>query len=393
MPRRSPGLGSIYQLENGRWAGAMIITQSDGTRRRVYRKARTKTEVQCALDDVRRQAEQGALAKSAPLTLSAWCDRWLDELLPGTVRETTLRMYRTRLGRWRGPLGETRLDRLTPAAIQRALSQMLTEVSPAYARGCLVALIACLAAARRLGVLHTDPCAGVIPPRAPKAERAWLRQPEVDHLLAVAAAAQPDLVLLWTLAVTAGLRRGELAGLRWQDVDLREGVIAVRQQRVEASGQARFSELKAKGSRRSVPLIPRALAALTAQHARTGGGDLVFARADGTGWPVHLLDVRWRTLKALAGYPAVRLHDLRHTAASLMLAAGVPLVVVSRVLGHASIAITADLYGHLDVAATRAALAPFGASFEADAARDAAPVEPAAQKGTKSGAVRGKTRA
>ncbi len=69
--RRSPGLGSIYELPNGRWAGAIIVTEQDGTRRRVYRKARTKTEVQRALDEVRREADKGSLSKSQPLTFNA----------------------------------------------------------------------------------------------------------------------------------------------------------------------------------------------------------------------------------------------------------------------------------------------------------------------------------
>ncbi len=150
------------------------------------------------------------------------------------------------------------------------------------------------------------------------------------------------------------------------------------------SGPARFAELKAKGSQRSIPLIPRAVAALRRQREQMpADAELVFTRPDGDGWSVMRLDARWRALRTRAGRPDLRLHDLRHTAASLMLAAGVPLFVVSRVLGHASIQITADLYGHLEVAAARSALAPFGAFLDGDAAHDAARAPEPAQRRAK----------
>jgi integrase len=166
------------------------------------------------------------------------------------------------------------------------------------------------------------------------------------------------LAALWMLAASTGMRRGEMLGLRWVDVDLDRGRVAVRQTLVIAGRQVVISEPKTSRSRRSIALDPRSVAALrswraaqAAERLAWGAGwtdsGLVFTREDGT--PIHpewLSDAfEWRI--KTAGLPRIRLHDLRHTHASLGLAAGVPIKVMSERLGHTSSSFTADAYQHV----------------------------------------------
>jgi integrase len=177
--------------------------------------------------------------------------------------------------------------------------------------------------------------------------RAFLEHVEGDRLAAV-----------WMVAASTGMRRGEVLGLRWADVDLDLARVAVRQTLVLAGRQVVTSEPKTSRGRRSIALDPRTVAALKAWRAaqkaeRLAWGPswtdtgLVFTREDGT--PIHpewLSDAfEWRV--RTAGLPRIRLHDLRHTHASLGLAAGVPVKVMSERLGHATSSFTADVYQHV----------------------------------------------
>jgi integrase len=177
--------------------------------------------------------------------------------------------------------------------------------------------------------------------------RAFLEHVEGERLYAV-----------WMLAASTGMRRGEVLGLRWRDVDLDRARVSVRQTLVLAGRQVVTSEPKTSRGRRSIALDPRTVSALRAWRRaqaaeRLAWGSawadsgLVFTREDGT--PIHpewLSDAfEWRV--KVAGLPRIRFHDLRHTHASLGLAAGIPVKVMSERLGHTSSSFTADAYQHV----------------------------------------------
>jgi integrase len=159
---------------------------------------------------------------------------------------------------------------------------------------------------------------------------------------------------LWVLLLTTGMRRGELAGLRWCDVDLDAGVLSVVRTRVSVAYTVSESDPKTRSSRRSVTLDARVVAVLRTHRRRqleerlrwgeawTDTG-YVFTREDG--WPIHpeRISVLFARLVEIAGVPKIRLHDLRHTSASLALASGVHPKVVGERLGHSSISVTLDL--------------------------------------------------
>ncbi|MBQ0894027.1 site-specific integrase [Micromonospora sp. U56] len=163
----------------------------------------------------------------------------------------------------------------------------------------------------------------------------------------------------WLIGIALGLRQGEVLGLRWDDVDLTAGTLRVRRQlqRDPETGSLAFVETKTARSRRTLPLPPTVLAALRRHHERQtaerlnanswADTGLVFATSVGT--PIHPRnDYRsFREIIRQAGLRQVRLHDLRHTAASVLLAQGVPARVVMEILGHSQISVTLNIYAHV----------------------------------------------
>ena len=173
----------------------------------------------------------------------------------------------------------------------------------------------------------------------------------------LAFATDDRLAALWRLAATTGIRRGELAGLRWRDVDLDRGRVTVVQQRAKGGGTVSMGPTKTRRSRRLVAIDAVTVAALRAhrkaqleERLLLGRGyhdeDIVFCRIDGQAFHPDRLSQQFKTLVGAAGLPWITLHGLRHTHATLMLQAGVHPKVVQERLGHASIAITLDTYSH-----------------------------------------------
>jgi integrase len=184
--------------------------------------------------------------------------------------------------------------------------------------------------------------------------RSWT----ADELRAfLAASAQHPLFPLYRLAASTGMRRGEILGLRWKDVDLERRRLTVRQQLSRQGEAVSFGQPKTKAGRRSIALDPATINVLRAlREARKvivgqfGAAyqphDLVFARADGSPHDPDSVSHTFDRLVRAAGLPAIRLHDLRHTHATLALQAGVHPKVVQERLGHSSISVTLDLYSH-----------------------------------------------
>jgi integrase len=221
----------------------------------------------------------------------------------------------------------------------------------------------------------------VVMPKVVKGERpTWSAAQAVTFLDHVA---DDPLGPLFEVLVGCGLRRGEGLALRWSDVDLDARVLYVRRTLSDVNGRLVFSEPKTRASAAGVGLPSRVVAALRVQQMRQDleraewgsayqDGDLVFAREDGSPIRPEHVTKRFGPLCAAAGVPKIRIHDLRHTAATLMIGSGVPLPVVSKVLRHSQLSITADLYGHLTPEIAMSAADVFGTALDAAAAERAA---------------------
>jgi integrase len=206
------------------------------------------------------------------------------------------------------------------------------------------------------GLIPRNAASAVKPPKLTKKEISSLSPEQAGAFLDTARGDRFEA--LYVLAITAGLREGELLGLKWADVDLESGTLSVRRTLSEARS-GRFFEPPKNGKGRSIRLTARALDALTRHKAtqneerlRLGtlwdDNDLVFASRKGT--PMNAKNLTARSFKPLlmsAGLPDIRLHDLRHTCATLLLSKGVHPKLVQELLGHATISITLDTYSHV----------------------------------------------
>ena len=179
-----------------------------------------------------------------------------------------------------------------------------------------------------------------------------------DARLFLSAASDDRLYALWVLVLATGLRRGEIAGLRWEDIDFDGGVLAVRRSRTSVAYRVHEGEPKTRSGRRTVSLDARVCAVLTSHRRRQleerlawgaawENSGYVFTAEDGQPLHPERIKVMFDKLVASAELPRIRFHDLRHTSATLALSAGIHPKVVSERLGHSNIAITLDLYSHV----------------------------------------------
>jgi integrase len=255
-------------------------------------------------------------------------------------------------------IGGRRLQSLTPAMLNRLYGELGEHLAPRTVRGVHTVLRQALADAVAWQRLPRNPADHAKPPSIASVgempPRTWSARQLDDFLAHVR---DDRLSAAWRVLAMTGLRRGELLGLHWDAVDLDTGRLAITQTLIEGKGAPRFSEPKTKRGRRSVALDPGTVDALREHRERQlderldwgpayQDHELVFCREDGTPiWP--------RTFSRFfdhhvhdAELPKIRLHDLRHTHATLALHAGVHPKVVSERLGHSTVAITLDIYSH-----------------------------------------------
>jgi integrase len=250
------------------------------------------------------------------------------------------------------------LARLTPQQVQSLYAQKLDEgLSSSTVHHIRAQLHRALGAAVRLGLVARNVCDVIDPPRMHHHEMATL-SPEQARALLVAAA-NDRFEALYVLALSTGMRQGELLALKWRDVDLEGARLHVRTTRQYTAEGYQFTEPKTAHSRRLIALPETAVAALRQHRSRQAeerqrlgpaweDRDLVFPNSIGR--PMdgkHLLRREFRPLLKRGGLPAIRFHDLRHTAATLLLGSGVNPKIVSEMLGHSHISITLSLYSHV----------------------------------------------
>jgi integrase len=352
MARRGSGEGSIFQRKDGLWQASLELGKGpNGKRQRKTLYGNTKRQVLAKLG-VEQEALRKGLSTSGPeMTVGAWLDKWLDSLEPTGLKASTVRNYRDVVNFYVRPqVGYIRLGRLTPEDVEKMV-RALAEAgrSTNTQRIARTVLRRSLNQALRRGYVSRNVVSLTDPPAVKVNERPVLTAGQVRLLLATL---HDDwLLALYTVTVHTGIRQGEALALRWCDVDLASATVTVAGT-LDRSLKRR-TEPKTEKSKRTLALTPQAVEALKAQRDRqtflgTQGSDgLVFTSSKGT--PLFDTTVRrhWKVTAAKLGLPEMHWHDLRHSAATIMLAQGVPIEVVSRVLGHASIRITADVYGHV----------------------------------------------
>jgi integrase len=397
MPARKPNKrSSIYLGKDGWWHGWVTVgIKDDGSPDRRHRKARTEAVVTRKVRELERTRDSGHVPGAGrPVTVGQWMETWLTTIASRRIRRSTLETtYAPKVRNRIVPgLGKHRLDRLTPEHIERFYTRLEAEgLAPATVLQIHRILSRALKVAMQRGYVARNVATLVDAPSASHDEIEPLTLDEALRILRLTATRRNGA--RWSVALALGLRQGEALGLQWQHVDLDAGTLTVRWQLQRlpwrhgcadpdacgkdrhrddcppgctrharscpqrTGGGLRLTELKSDKSRRTIALPRQLVAALKAHRAAqlyermTAGpvwhdGDFVWCQPNGRPIGNHADWDEWRTLLKAAGIRQVRVHDARHTAATLLLAQGVDQRVVMEILGHSQISMTSK-YAHV----------------------------------------------
>ena len=356
--KRGNGEGSITRRKDGLYMARYTIETAMGTERKTLY-AKTRKEVSDKLTDALAQVKKGITADADALTAGTFIERWLEDSVRGSVRQSTYQRDEYLCRKHLVPaLGKKKLKTLNPADVQRFYRDKLDSgLSSATVHKLHVVLHKALKQAVRWGLAPRNVVDDV---DAPKIHKEEVRPLTHEHARKLLETARGDkLEAFYVVAVQSGLRQGELLALRWEDVDLEARTLQVRRTLSRNGGKLAVGPTKTAKGRRTVKLTQDAMEALQGHLKRQlaeidKAGEkwqengLVFCTGKGT--LINPTNLRRRSLAPLlqrAGLPPMTFHQLRHTAATILLLKNVNPKVVSELLGHATIAITLDTYSHV----------------------------------------------
>ena len=353
MLRRGNNEGSIRQRADGKWEGAVRLQG-----RRYWVRATTQAEARRGIADLRRRHQTGDLVPPSKTTVAQHLDAWLEVAGPDLRPKTRLDYdYVIRLF-LRPAFGDVRLQRLTAPTVARQFADWHTSnrASGKTLLNVFRVLHRALVVARQWGLVATNPLDAVEPPRASRPPITVWSQDEATRFLATLDGSTWESPLFVTLLAT-GCRLGEALAARWEDVDRATGALEIRRNVVTIRGQYVEGEPKTHAGTRVVQLPTFAIDVLKAwrtvqleqrlaQGAAWADTGRIVTRPDGSTPPHYIATRAFRTHQSAATASKMRIHDLRHLHASLLLASGLPLPAVSARLGHASAAVTASIYSH-----------------------------------------------
>jgi len=369
--RRGNSEGSNpVQRADGRWQVHIRHTDEDGSSRRHTVYGNSAKEARDKAAEVRARLRTNLPAKDRRITLGEFTAEWIDSSLEASDRKATTKTLYDTMARTHiigAKIGTKPLDKLRPSHIDAWTVELKGRgLAESSIRTAYTVLRAVLDTAVRDKAIGQNQAHAVRRPKVTGKEAAYLTPDQVRSLLVAAEGSR--YAPLFALLVNSGLRRGEALALHWSDIDFDARLLRVRGTLARVDGELVVTETKTAKSRRVVPLSPTAERLLrdvrtrqVAERLRAGSmwqpSPYVFTTELGEPCdPRNAL----RALKAAAKRATlpstVGLHTLRHSAASVMLSAGVPLKVVSEVFGHASVAITGDVYGHVSPDVSREAL-------------------------------------
>ncbi|MEK2492400.1 site-specific integrase [Kitasatospora purpeofusca] len=366
MARKNPnGAGSIWQRKDGRYEGRVYVPQPDGTRKRKTVYGDTWEECDAKRQELVRRDRAGIPTPTRSQKLSEWLPYWLEEFVRPHRKKTTYAKYETHVRLYLIPnLGTRRLESVNAADVRKLLTAVSRKASAATAKESHRVLRTALTAAHREELVSRN-VATLVP--APRVEVREMKTWTLDQTVSFLEAARPDpLYTAFVLAVTLGLRRGEVLGLRWTDIDLGRRTLTVRNQLQRVQKELYADSTKNRRTR-AIPLPAMCIAPLRwrriqqAEQRTAAGADwqesgYVFTTRTGRPVEPRNLSRSFERISAGAELPRIRLHDARHGCATILFAAGVAPRVVMEILGHSQIAVTMNVYTHVSEDTRRAAL-------------------------------------
>ena len=356
--RRANGEGSIRKRKDGRWEGRYTAGRDPVTGKVIYKNVLGKTQAEV------KEKLKAAIEKSSTLdikaehyTVSQWLDTWMENYAKLQVRASSHKTYQGFIENHINPtLGDLSLEKLTAMDLQKLYKHLLesgrvecTEarnkpkgLSVSTARNINQMISSALNCAVEQRLISANPTKGCVLPKPERKEMKILPPESLDTFFEEAR--RSGVFELYYIDLATGLRRGELLGLKWSDVDLEKGIIYVRRQILRQNGEVVEAPLKTKNSYRSIAIGADAIKVLKGMEQRD---EYVFPSPYGGPMsPDSVLHMLQRVLKR-AGLERIRFHDLRHTFSVLALQNGVDVKTLSAMLGHYSAGFTLDTYAHV----------------------------------------------
>jgi integrase len=352
---RKNGEGTLFQRKDGRWQASFI--PENGKRKYIY--AKTQAEVLDKLHKAQQEDKQGVLATGPKQAFGEYINQWLEHVHKPTIRVSSYVTYRSLIRNHIIPgLGRIAIQKLTPQRIQAFYSTLQEKgLAPQSISSIHAILLSSLDNAVRWNLVSRNVVSLVSSPHVERHEAKILNTKEAMQLLETVKGNRMYGIIL--IAVTTGLRRGEILSLHWNDINLQDGTLYVHRTVNRFTGYGFVeNDSKTKSSRRKIALPKVVVDALVEHnsmqdHLRQKAGskwierNIVFSNATGNYIQPNYVRIRFHELLTRAGLPDMRFHDLRHSAATILLVMGVHPKVVQELLGHSSIAITMNVYSHL----------------------------------------------
>ena len=372
--KRANGDGSIRKRKDGRWEGRYVVGHDPITGKMISRNVlgKTQAEVKEKLRTAIENSKRLDYTQTGKYTVGQWMDEWFEAYAKVKVRPSSHQTYKGYIENHIKPnIGDIPIEKLTSLQLQKFYRLLLTEgripriesekqprgLSAKTVRNINQVISSAMDMAVRHKLILTNPTEGC---ELPKVEHREMKTLPAEQLGAFLREAKESGVYeLYYLDLATGLRRGELLGLKWEDIDLQNGIIHVRRQVARVDGEVKELPLKTKNSYRNISISRDAVAMLTEMEAHRSS-DYVFPSS--TGGPISpdsVNNMLHRVLKR-AGLPSIRFHDLRHTFATLALQNGVDIKTVSGMLGHFSAGFTLDTYAHVTTSAQKEAARTMG---------------------------------
>ena len=373
--KRANGEGSIRKRKDGRWEGRYTAGHDPATGKTIYKNVLGKTQTEVK-EKLKRAIEDSAkldMSKVGQYTVGQWMDVWFENYAKIKVRPSSHQTYRGYIENHIKPnIGSIPLNKLTSLELQKLYKKLLGNgrverieskkqpkgLSAKTVRNINQIISSALNLAIEQRLILTNPANACA---LPNLEHREMKTLPVEQLTSFLREAKESGVFeMYYIELATGLRRGELLGLKWSDIDLEHGSLRVQRQIARIDGEIVEGPLKTKNAYRTLPLSADAIDVLKTQKKKGGNSQYVFPSP--TGGPISpdsVLHMLHRVLKR-AGLPKVRFHDLRHTFATLALQNGVDIKTVSGMLGHFSAGFTLDTYAHVTTAAQKEAANTMG---------------------------------
>lgn len=329
-----------------------------GIRHRRYHTVHgSKREAQEVLKKLLLNPDENLNAIQSSIRLRDWMRTWLDEYLPH-IAQTTRDGYEEKIRNHISPvLGGTPINRLDTTQIQRFINSRIDRgMSPKSIRSIFNNLNAALNKAVQLKILPHNPCVGVVLPKLKRYQSEVYDADQINRLLDIARKESVSIYVVSILGALLGLRRGEMTGLLWKNVNFNQKTITISENRVQTSKGDQKKDPKSEAGKRTISVGDKALDALREvksiyDEACKGpwfnDSGYVLFKTDGNPYRPDCITQLWSRFIQRTDLPYIRLHDLRHTNATLMIAKGVSAKVVQHRLGHADVSTTLQRYVHV----------------------------------------------